>query len=138
MLMHSSGEWISGVLEIKPVKTDPQGIGSALTYARRYGLMAMIGIAPEDDDGNAASQSNKQLKEARPPAQSRPAPIEAGGFDIDSEIRKGLSAKGIKDGQLTKWAHDTLGTTAAWPKLGQDEKVQCFNYLKDVADGRAA
>lgn len=57
MLAHSSGEWITGVVSMKPVKNDPQGIGSCLTYARRYGLMAMVGIAPEDDDGNRASSN---------------------------------------------------------------------------------
>jgi len=54
-LIHTSGEWISGSLTLKPVKADPQGIGSAATYARRYSLAAMVGVAPEDDDGNAAS-----------------------------------------------------------------------------------
>jgi hypothetical protein len=54
-LCHSSGEWIEGRLIMKPVKADPQGIGSCLTYARRYALSAMVGIAPEDDDGNAAT-----------------------------------------------------------------------------------
>lgn len=38
-------------------KQDMQGLGSAMTYARRYGIMALAGIAPEDDDGNAAAQS---------------------------------------------------------------------------------
>jgi len=51
ILGHSSGQWISSVVVMTPAKTDPQGIGSCLTYARRYGLMAMTGIAPEDDDG---------------------------------------------------------------------------------------
>lgn len=55
VLMHASGEWISGRIAMKPTKDDPQGIGSAITYARRYGLQAIVGIAPEDDDGNAAS-----------------------------------------------------------------------------------
>lgn len=55
MLVHTSGEWIMGELSLKPVKDDPQAVGSAITYARRYGLCAMVGIAPEDDDGNAAS-----------------------------------------------------------------------------------
>lgn len=53
-LVHSSGEWIAGRYPVHPVKADPQGEGSALTYARRYALMALVGIAPEDDDGNAA------------------------------------------------------------------------------------
>ena len=54
--MHESGEWISGRLRVTPVKDDPQGLGSAITYGRRYGLAAIVGVAPEDDDGNAASQ----------------------------------------------------------------------------------
>jgi len=58
MLLHESGEWMRSTLMLKPVKPDPQGIGSALTYARRYALMAMCGVAPEDDDGNGASGQN--------------------------------------------------------------------------------
>jgi len=54
-LAHSSGEWVGGSLYIRPMKDDPQGVGSAITYARRYALAAMVGVAPEDDDGNAAS-----------------------------------------------------------------------------------
>jgi len=54
-LLHASGEWIGAVYPILPTKSDPQGYGSALSYARRYGAMALCGIAPEDDDGNAAS-----------------------------------------------------------------------------------
>lgn len=58
-LAHSSGEWITSTLGMTPVKTDPQGIGSAITYARRYALSAMVGIAPEDDDGEAAMGRKK-------------------------------------------------------------------------------
>ena len=54
-LIHESGEWIQGEYMMKPLKDDPQGHGSAMTYARRYTMMAILGIAPEDDDGNAAS-----------------------------------------------------------------------------------
>jgi len=62
VLMHSSGEWISGELEMNPVKNDPQGIGSAITYARRYTLAGIAGIATEDDDGNAASGKDAKAK----------------------------------------------------------------------------
>jgi hypothetical protein len=54
-LIHSSGEWICGEYPVNPVKADPQGYGSAMTYARRYALMALVGLAAEDDDGEAAS-----------------------------------------------------------------------------------
>lgn len=57
IFIHESGEQISsGKIHIPASKQDAQGFGSALTYARRYSLMAACGIAPEDDDGNAASK----------------------------------------------------------------------------------
>ena len=56
IFMYESGEQISGgVISVPADKQNAQGYGSALTYARRYSLMAACGIAPEDDDGNAAS-----------------------------------------------------------------------------------
>lgn len=56
VFVHESGESMSaGILHVPAPKHDPQGYGSALTYARRYSLMAACGIAPEDDDGNRAS-----------------------------------------------------------------------------------
>lgn len=61
ILLHESGEEYSGgILHVPASKNDAQGYGSALTYARRYSLMATCGIAPEDDDGNAASKPIKQ------------------------------------------------------------------------------
>lgn len=56
VFVHESGASVTGVLRMRPSKADPQGVGSAITYARRYSLLAMTGAAPEDDDGNAASQ----------------------------------------------------------------------------------
>lgn len=57
VFIHESGEtYEAGKLHVPASKQDPQGYGSALTYARRYSLMASCGIAPEDDDGNAASR----------------------------------------------------------------------------------
>ncbi len=61
-LLHTSGQWISGELALKPAKDDPQGVGSAITYARRYGLASIIGICPEDDDAESATE--RKLKPA--------------------------------------------------------------------------
>jgi len=55
MILHTSGQWISTICSAVPVKTDPQGIGSAITYLRRYSLAAACGIAQEDDDGERAA-----------------------------------------------------------------------------------
>lgn len=71
MFIHESGETISGgVLHVPAAKQDPQGYGSALTYARRYSLMATAGIAPEpalDDDANLAQRTpvNAQSRSPR-------------------------------------------------------------------------
>lgn len=54
VFLHSSGETLECLIPIIVQKEDMQGLGSAITYARRYGLMALAGISPEDDDGNAA------------------------------------------------------------------------------------
>ncbi len=59
-LRHVSGNTIEGMLPLEPAKPrDPQSMGSAITYARRYAYMAILGIAAEDDDGNAASRKPK-------------------------------------------------------------------------------
>lgn len=74
VFIHESGASITGTLDLRPSKTDPQGIGSATTYGRRYSLLAMSGMAPEDDDGNAASgpRQEKRREERReePPCRS--------------------------------------------------------------------
>ena len=65
-LLHSSGEWISGQLPMVLSKDDPQGIGQAITYGRRYGLSAIIGICPEDDD----AEGSVSHKAPKPKAQA--------------------------------------------------------------------
>lgn len=63
LLLHNSGEWIEGRMYTSPVKDDPQGIGSAITYARRYSLQSFVGIAPDDDDGEASmGRGNAQIR----------------------------------------------------------------------------
>lgn len=75
LLTHSSGEWVSSELTMTATQNTPQGIGSCITYARRYALASMVGVAPEDDDGNAASVPNT----SKPVAVTAPAKPE--GFD---------------------------------------------------------
>ena len=78
MLLHKSGEWLTDTQPLLLSKLDAQGQGSAITYARRYGVMAMLGIvAEEDDDGRDARQrpaaSKKPAAKAKAPAQPQPA-----------------------------------------------------------------
>jgi hypothetical protein len=83
ILMHASGQQISDVFAVPATKNDAQGYGSAATYARRYALMAMVGVAPEDDDGNAAVGS---AGSAGAGTQFRPE--RRGGSDWVEEARR--------------------------------------------------
>ncbi|MFC0282424.1 ERF family protein [Camelimonas abortus] len=94
MLMHKSGQWVRSTLSLRPVKPDPQGVGSAITYGRRYGLMAMTGVAPEDDDGNAASGRDGRSQ----PMQTPPAPNAAAtAAEIEREIDQAETEAALKE-----------------------------------------
>ena len=80
ILIHGeSGESLSCRVPLIVAKNDMQGYGSAVTYARRYGLMAMAGIAPEDDDGNAAAK-------APPKDEPKKAAMSVEQFDALQEL----------------------------------------------------
>jgi len=55
MLLHSSGQWVKSKLKMPITKADAQGVGATITYARRFALSSMVGIAQTDDDGNSIS-----------------------------------------------------------------------------------
>lgn len=75
-LLHApSGEKMVGRYPLRPTKTDPQGYGSALTYARRYSITALLGVIAEDDDGNAASVKPAPAKPAQASEQPKAAPV---------------------------------------------------------------
>lgn len=119
ILLHSSGESLTCRVPLIVGKNDMQGYGSAVTYARRYGLMCMAGIAPEDDDGNAAAQAAP-----RQMSKDRAAPREAAPDQVQEAI---ASLK----------AADSLSSLAeAWralPKL-----VQALSDVQDAKDARKA
>lgn len=71
-LLHESGEFISGVTPIVSAKpNDPQSLGSAITYARRYGLQSIVGLESEDDDGESAMGRGKSPAAVKPVQQSK-------------------------------------------------------------------
>lgn len=86
VFLHESGEMLeNGKLHVPAHKQDPQGYGSALTYARRYSLMAACGIAPEDDDGNAASRRHDPPPEQDMSPKAIAGRITAGVKDSDAQ-----------------------------------------------------
>lgn len=73
MLVHSSGQWMKSTLTLTCSNYTAHAIGSGLTYARRYSLAAMCGIAPDDDDGNAASAKDAATQAGSVPSRTYPS-----------------------------------------------------------------
>lgn len=93
-----SGQWIASTLTMPLQKVDPQGMGSAITYARRYALQAMLGLYAEDDDGNAASPLSAPKQVYQPqakPAQSHTKPAQT---KQDSYRQEHTTRKEVKPG----------------------------------------
>ena len=105
VFVHESGEMLeAGRLFVPATKTDAQGFGSALTYARRYSLMAACGIAPEDDDGNHAS---KPAPAKAAPAPAAKAPTKVEGKDTPWQLK--VVAK--PDGDHGEWSQLVIDAT---------------------------
>lgn len=106
MFLHESGEQISnGKLHVPATKHDAQGYGSALTYARRYSLLAACGIAAEDDDGEAASKS--KAAPSKPAAPAAKAPTKVEGKDTPWQLK--VVAK--PDGDHGEWSQLVIDAT---------------------------
>ena len=124
IFVHESGEMLEcGLLHFPATKHDPQGYASALTYARRYSLMAACGIAPEDDDGNATIK--KETKEL--PIKSH---VDAGKLSL--LIDKMREAE--NEEQLVA-AYRIAYQACHNEKKHQDEVVKVKNELKGLING---
>lgn len=96
VILHSSGESLScGITSVPMIKNDAHGYGSALTYARRYGLSAAFGVAPEDDDGDSACErpSDEKMKSKKPVLQEQKPPVDD---EKPAKTYEKLSPKEIK------------------------------------------
>jgi len=102
ILMHKSGQFLVSEMPLINTKGDMQGLGSAVTYARRYTLQAIVGLSAEDDDGNQASGKNGHKEEKK---DSMPSNVPDDGY---SEEKSGkakdlavLMSSYLKDEKLT-------------------------------------
>jgi hypothetical protein len=154
-LLHGSGQWIDSEASIPLAKLDAQGAGSAITYGRRYALMAALGLAPVDDDGQAASA----------PTAPRQAPAnglgtekrDTGAGSIDGKDWWGVSGPGLSPAvakrtegleQLfndLRHAFKDTPTMETWKALCSDNNAQISTMpqtwrtiLRDEADHRKA
>ena len=141
-LAHTSGQWVESETPILPKDDSPQAMGSALTYARRYALTAMVGIAQVDDDGNAAS--GKAVS-----SDGRPAGYGSGGgviydktISLDDARREATAMRGILEEDVEERIkalkvldrHDVLNKNAdlyiaASAELASNEKSAWKKYI---------
>mgnify|MGYP007083421515 CR=1 FL=1 len=130
-LMHSSGQWLSSTVPVISAKNDAQGIGSALSYFKRYSLSALLGIctADEDDDGNAA-MPNENTKTPKAKEKPKAETITAEQCACLVEVENGCSPEYMK--KVNKHLKD-LGFESLY-QISQDLYPQVLNGMKKNAE----
>ncbi len=119
LLVHASGEWLAGELYMPASKKDPQGFGSALSYARRYCLQATTGQATDeatDDDGERATTAKQETKPE--PAKSAPAATES--VNVQALVDALIVAKDTDDLSAASLA---VGRVAS--KMSEADRMRC-------------
>lgn len=123
LLIHSSGEWLSSTLGLEARDPSPQATGSAITYGRRYGFCAALGISSGDDDGEAA-QPSRPAPTPRPAAQPLPADRRAKALESFNEQIQSCK-------QNNKNPRDLLGMEFKASAKTADELFAAALQLKD-------
>ena len=152
-LMHSSGQYVESTLRVHPKDDSPQAYGSAITYARRYALAAMVGLAQVDDDAEAAQGRNKQPESKHSPVEELTkdmSPLEVKQASVTAEQMKDILGRDVFDEEkclAVADLHDTLRTqdrlyTAASKFLQSTDrsywkKLVALAYQKEHAEPRA-
>jgi len=130
IITHADGYERSFQTRVPVGKKDAQGVGSAITYARRYALMAAVGIAPEDDDGNSAVQGKQQ-------AQNKPAQngslTKGKSRDLYSELQQDIDSADSTDA-LKVWKEnrrqDVDQLPADWKQELQSRYVNKYSEIQ--------
>jgi len=144
-LFHTSGQFLSDTLQMPVARRDSHGFGSAITYARRFSLMACVGLAPIDDDGNEASGKKDGVE-----------PMGSGKHrdDIGAGPAWQDWATGGKDSDCAKWLKTckgliaqatTVETIDAWMKQAEaakriralhDHHEERFDWLMNIVNNK--
>ena len=129
ILLHISGEWVSGVMSARLDKTDPQAVGSCVTYLRRYSLAAMCGISPADDDGNAATYKLSESSQSPSPSQKKmPVSTEMASDKQVKAIYAIIKARSPNTDHCL-WVNDALGLLG---KIEELENISPKTLTKDM------
>lgn len=126
-IIHKSGEWLEGEYLLPMAKLDPQGAGSAVTYARRYALQAMAGIPAVDDDAEAA-----MIRMAQPAALPDGIPAEDPDTTSDEEYKALVKEHAASIDAICDGIADGDYSTAreAWVELGEEIQTKLWKAPK--------
>ena len=130
-LAHSSGQWISGILPVRAKDDSPQAQGSGITYARRYALAAIVGLAQIDDDAEAA--------QARDTVYFNPTPVKVDTKQTNACAKLVIEAVDADNAQLVRELfaeakeHSQEFASAVWASLPTSIKT----WVKENAKGAA-
>tara|TARA_X000001316_G_C910651_1_gene26077 strand:- start:18 stop:668 length:651 start_codon:yes stop_codon:yes gene_type:complete len=129
-LIHESGQWLSNSCYVHADKNTPQGYGSAITYARRYAICSLLGIAEMDDDGNEAESASKKSSAAPAAKVNKPATSKK---KDSSKLDKSSIEKVIKAFEMAGVGEELLekkyGGSGLWTTTTRREMLEAFNQL---------
>lgn len=138
MLLHKSGQWMKSTYPVRMQQTTPQGQGSAITYARRYALMAVVGIAGDDDDGQAGTEGSTP-ETRRPATAPRPGqvstkdplvgPTKIGMLMVQAKFASGKIARQ----DIIKFFTDETGMKPT--EVHESEMKEILAHFKSLSEG---
>lgn len=119
LLTHTSGQWMRGVVSVNAKEDSPQAVGSAITYLRRYALQSFAGVAPEDDDAEAAHGRGAQAKTVAAPVAVAPKGYEDWLIDLGSVVDEGTDRlqKAWKESKPEYRQHLTATNPKQWEAM---------------------
>lgn len=131
ILLHKSGEWMRDTLSMPTGGNGAQGVGSALTYGKRYGLASILGIATEDDDGQAASQRPPN----NPPARgAKRGPSEANTKRAMAMFKEAEIVE--REERLAFTSQVLKKTVGSWSDITSVEADKVIGVLDQLIKGR--
>jgi hypothetical protein len=139
-IVHASGQWVESELTMPVGQQTPQGIGSAITYARRYALAPMLCLAADDDDGEQAERAIKRQTAYTPPQFQAPAPTATQPEPAISQTTfpdQDTPAGPMTPAQLRPWLLEAAGRFANDAPLPEGWRKAIIGHLSRLTGGDA-
>lgn len=137
ILTHKSGQYFeTGVLSLTPEKKNPQGYGSAITYAKRYQLSALFGVSSDkDDDGNKATPSNKSSYQRQEPRQQAKPKQNDKAQEFQNLVNQAAKKLKAEPKEIIQSVKNVADQDEGYKKGNKDQQqTKLINILKDMLD----